>query len=146
MSPNVDLAYVLFHPIRRKIISILRKANSAMYISQLASEMNIDDKLASFHLATLRQHNLVDSEWKMTEIGGAMKAVRYYKDTSLVDQVYQSIMKEIPKPIVTDEEEIRIDTENFDPDTFYMITYLGETYVVHKSLDGVIRFYEVVEE
>jgi hypothetical protein len=121
-----------------------------MYISQIAKEVGIDDKLASFHLATLKDNNLVDSDWKMTEVGGAMKAVRYYKTTGLVNEVLEKVHSgfekpKFEKPIAFSKETMQIPADKLKPETFYIIPYAGETYAVRKNADGIIEVYEVIE-
>ena len=75
----VDLAYVMLHPVRRQIDDLLRKGDSPAYIAQIAKKIQVNEKLASFHLATLLSYDLVEGNWGTTKTGkGGERAVKYY--------------------------------------------------------------------
>ena len=86
----LDLAYIIMHPVRREIVELLR--TSSLYISEIARLLDISEKLASFHLATLLQYELVKGEWKaLNPEKGAPKMVKYYSLTQKAENVIKSI-------------------------------------------------------
>ena len=89
---EIDLAYVLLHPMRRQIVLLLKKESSPLYISEIARRLKMDNKLTSFHLATLLQYDLVSGEWEMLKPKkGAPKAVKYYALTPKAERILKSL-------------------------------------------------------
>lgn len=85
-------AYVLMHPTRYQIIQILKEAEGPLYIAQIADKLQIDDKLASFHLSVLSKHGFVQSEFRLENPPrGGPKALKYYTLTEKVDQTLARI-------------------------------------------------------
>ena len=94
IEESFDLAYVLLHPIRRKIVEKMMRGNSPIHIAQVAKEFEIDEKLASFHLASMLQYGLVKGEWGTAiEPGGERRAVKYYSLTNKTEEVFEDIKK-----------------------------------------------------
>jgi len=87
----LDRAYLMMHPVRRRIIDMMRSENSPVYIAQVADELGLDPKLVSFHIATLLQHNLVEGRWGTAKTGkGGERAVKYY---SLTEEAREAMRK-----------------------------------------------------
>ena len=83
-KPNpLDLTYLMLHPVRRRIIDIMRSKGS-VHIAQAADELGITPKVASFHIAMLLQYKLVEGKWGTAKTGkGGERAVKYYSLTEL---------------------------------------------------------------
>lgn len=79
--------YVLGHPVRAAIIEVLKKKQKA-YIAQIAKELDLSERLVSFHLSILSTTGLVESEYGLSNPRGTPpRAVRYYHVTPKVDKV-----------------------------------------------------------
>ena len=84
MEPDhpLDLVYLMLHPVRRRIVDVMRSKNSPVYIARVADELGIGPKLASFHMAMLLQYKLVEGKWGTAKTGkGGERAVKYYSLT-----------------------------------------------------------------
>jgi len=78
----LDLAYLMLHPVRRRIIDIMRSKGSPVYVARVANKLNINPKVASFHIAMLLRYKLVEGRWGTAETGkGGERAVKYYSLT-----------------------------------------------------------------
>jgi len=87
----LDCAYLMFHPVRRRIIDMMRSKNSPVYIARVADELGLDPKLVSFHIATLLQYKLVEGKWGTAKTGkGGERAVKYY---SLTEEAREAMRK-----------------------------------------------------
>jgi len=86
----LDRAYLMLYPVRRRIIDIMRSKGS-VYIAQVADELGINPKVASFHIATLLQYKLVEGKWGTAKTDkGDERAVKYY---SLTEEARESMRK-----------------------------------------------------
>ena len=91
----LELGHVLLHPIRFKIVKLIRK-NDKLYVNQMAEMLNIDRKLISFHLSTLNQYGFVKSEYEILEQSHSKgKAAKYYQLTNKVDNVLSDFISEV---------------------------------------------------
>lgn len=76
------LIHVMTHPVRNKIIKLLKDDPETLYITQIAKKLDISNRLASFHLVSLLQYGLVDGTWAVSEIPQSPgKAVKHYNLT-----------------------------------------------------------------
>jgi predicted ArsR family transcriptional regulator len=91
----VEDVHILTHPLRFKIVETLKKSKGPMFIGEIADALKADARLVSFHLVTLLQYGFVEGEWKVSSLPRSKgKAVKYYKLTPKVDQVF-SHLKEL---------------------------------------------------
>ncbi len=92
-----DLAYLIMHPVRRKIIGKLRHSGpGSMYISQLADEMKLSHGLVSYHLTKLSQQGLVEDKLELGKTkDGNYKAIRSYHTTSKLEKEIKKICNEL---------------------------------------------------
>ena len=89
-------AYVMFHPLRRKIVKLLAKGEP-MYVAKIAKELGITDKakLIGFHLAALGEHKLVEGSYGIrhgppTDESGRPVIVNYYKLTAKAEEIIKT--------------------------------------------------------
>lgn len=88
-------AYALVHPTRYKIVKLLR-SKEKLYIAQIAKKLELNPKVASFHLTVLANYGFVDGDYGLKNPKkGAPKAVKYYRLTNKVDQVLSKLRKEL---------------------------------------------------
>jgi len=80
--------YVLSHPVRAAIIKVLKKKDSA-YIAQIAKELNLSERLISFHLSILSTGGFVESEYALSNpMTAPPRVVKYYRLTPKVDETF----------------------------------------------------------
>ena len=58
MGNGMALAYVLAHPMRQRIVSLLREGN-ALSLREIVNQSGSSEDLIGFHLVALEQHGLV---------------------------------------------------------------------------------------
>ena len=58
---------ICLHPIRWKILNTLANAESPMYIDAIATKLNEERRLVSFHLITLQEHGYLESEFRLVQ-------------------------------------------------------------------------------
>lgn len=88
----LEEAHVLFHPLRYKIVELLRKG--PMYINEIAKAVGKDRRLTSYHLRTLEEYGFVSSEYEVSQEGMSKgKALRMYWLTGKVDEVMVMVKK-----------------------------------------------------
>jgi len=71
---DVELMFVIMQPTRQRILKALREAKEPMYIKEIADKTGEDQRIVSFHLATLAEYGLVEGEYQ--EIGAHPLNVR----------------------------------------------------------------------
>jgi len=59
--------YILFNPVRWRIVRKLRESPNGMHMSQLAESINGDKKEITFHSLTLQQYDFISSEYGIIE-------------------------------------------------------------------------------
>lgn len=107
MSPEPDDAdgdlqnlYVLMQPTRYKIVKLLRDSPKPMYVKEIAQAIGADERITSFHLATLAENGFVDGEYRTIELPKARsapmsRAAKFYQLTPKVAQVERRLGKPI---------------------------------------------------
>lgn len=86
----------MLHPIRWKILMLLKEKNTEMYIDQIADVIKEDRRLVSFHLGTLQELGVVESEFKVVvEPKSKGKAGRFFKLTPKFDKTRADLIKAI---------------------------------------------------
>jgi len=85
-------AYTLSHPIRASIVKLLRQ-NEEMYVSKVAKELGISERLAAFHFSMLSSAGFVTSQYRLANPGSPPRVVRYYRLTSKVDQTLKDFIE-----------------------------------------------------
>lgn len=89
---------ICLHPIRWKILNTLANAESPMYIDAIATKLNEERRLVSFHLITLQEHGYLESEFKVVqEPHSKGKAGRFFKITAKFAQTKAELAK-VVKP------------------------------------------------
>lgn len=92
-SKRTSGVYVLAHPVRLAIIDVLKKKKKA-YIAQIAKELDLSERLISFHLSILSTTGLVESEYGLSNpTKNPPRAVRYYHITPKVDKVLKEFVE-----------------------------------------------------
>ena len=85
---TVSLVHVVSHPVRYRILNLLREEGTEMYITEIAERLEINHRLASFHLGALLQYELVEGDWKVSKTPRSKgKAVKYYKMTGRAKRI-----------------------------------------------------------
>ena len=83
--------FVLFQPMRWKIVKVLKEAGEPLYIKEIAKRLNEDWKKVSFHLSKLADSGFVVGEFRSIERPsnnpGYGRAGKFYKLTKKVDEV-----------------------------------------------------------
>ncbi len=100
MSEILKDGFHLMHPIRYKIIQILRDKNRAMYIDEIAKFIDVDRRLTSYHLTTLEKLGFAESMFdviKKPTAKGLGKAGRFYSITPKVDEVLGELARILEK-------------------------------------------------
>ena len=92
--------YVLMQPTRQKIVRLLRQRGKPMYVKEIADEIGEDERITSFHLATLAEHNFVDGEYRTIEKPIARsapmsRAAKFYRLTRKVDEVTERLARSL---------------------------------------------------
>jgi len=86
----------MLHPVRWKILTVLKAKGIEMYIDQIADAVNEDRRLVSFHLGTLQELGFVESEFKVVqEPRSKGKAGRFFKLTPKFDKVRSDLVRAI---------------------------------------------------
>lgn len=96
-TPTYEDAYILMHPLRRRIIEILLKKGES-YTAGLARALDMKGKerLIGFHLTVLAKNGFVEGEFKLANpVNPTPKAVKYYH---LTDKTI-STLKKIPEEL-----------------------------------------------
>jgi len=89
---DINLTHIASHPIRYKILSLLNDGKKPPYISQIAEKLEINNRLASFHLGVLRQHELAIGTWMVSEIPRSKgKAVKCFTITENAKRILEKI-------------------------------------------------------
>jgi len=87
---------VLLHPIRFKIIEVLKDSDTSLYIDEIAKKVGYDRRLVSFHLSALEDKGYLESNFEVIKKPASLgKAGRFYTTTEKVDEVLSSIAKRI---------------------------------------------------
>jgi predicted transcriptional regulator len=86
--------YVLAHPVRRAIVEVLKKKEA--YIAQIAKELDLSERLVSFHLSILSTTGLVESRYGLSNpTKNPPRAVRYYHITPKVEEVLKEFIESL---------------------------------------------------
>lgn len=87
-------AYTLSHPARAAIVALLRKKKKA-YPAEIARELELSERLVSFHLSMLSGAGFVASEYALSNPGNPPRVVKYYRLTDKVDEAIERLVKEL---------------------------------------------------
>jgi DNA-binding transcriptional ArsR family regulator len=89
---------ILLHPVRYKIVEVLRKADRSMYIDEIAEAIKEDRRLVSFHLSAMEEKGFATSSFEVIKKPNSLgKAGRYYILTGKVDAVLKDIAELLQK-------------------------------------------------
>ncbi len=88
----IKFAHVMTHPLRYRIVQILKETKKPLYIAQISKDLGLNRKLVSFHLATLLKNGLVENKYKLKQgtTGGKDEkpmVVNYYKLTEKAKKI-----------------------------------------------------------
>lgn len=87
---------LLVHPIRFKIVKKLREEKRPMYVDEIATSIEVDRRLVSFHLTTLEKFGFAESEFMVINKPQSKgKAGRFYKLTPKVESVLGDLAEAI---------------------------------------------------
>ena len=64
---STNLVHIATHPMRYKVLKLLYETNKPMYIAEIARKVGVNKRLVGFHLLTLLQHGLVESEYGLKQ-------------------------------------------------------------------------------
>lgn len=94
-----DEDYILFHPIRRKIIDLLQTGES--YIKKIARELDMADKdrLIGFHLKVLEKHGFVTGRYDLENPTPIPTIVRFYSLAPKTNETLRSLAKKLQENI-----------------------------------------------
>jgi len=96
MTGSYVNAYVLMHPLRRRIVESLQKEE--MYTAKIARELGMADKerLIGFHLSIMAEGGFVDGEFRLANpVTATPKAVKYYHLTEKARATLRQIADEL---------------------------------------------------
>lgn len=96
MSTLYGDAYILMHPLRRKIVEILKKKEC--YTTAIAKDLGIETKerLVGFHLTILEKNGFVVGEFGLANpVTSTPKAVKYYRLTDKAVLTLKETAKEL---------------------------------------------------
>ena len=75
----LELLHLLAHPVRFRVAKALVEAGEPIFIEQIAKRTVINRRLVSFHLLTLSEHGLVNSDFRVSMLPKSKgKAARHY--------------------------------------------------------------------
>lgn len=78
----LERVHILSHPVRHKLGELLIKTSEPLYIEEISEKTKMDRRLVSFHLLTLSEHGLVDSDFRVIKTPASKgKAGRFYRLT-----------------------------------------------------------------
>ena len=88
-------AYLLMHPLRRRLIDELLKGES--YTAKLARTLSMEGKerLLGFHLTILARNGFLDGEFKLANPIQPPKAVKYYRVTDKTRATLEELSKKL---------------------------------------------------
>lgn len=92
--------YVLMQPTRQRIVRMLRQHGAPMYVKQIADQLHEDERITSFHLATLAEHGFVEGEYRTIERPIARsapmsRAAKFYTLTGKVREVTEKLAQSL---------------------------------------------------
>jgi len=89
---------MLLHPIRFKIVSVLRGSPTSLYIDEIAERAGYDRRLVSFHLSTMEDKGFLTSSFEVIKKPHSLgKAGRFYTLTPRVDEILSKVAELIEK-------------------------------------------------
>jgi predicted ArsR family transcriptional regulator len=95
MTENIRIeeVHLLSHPLRYNILRLLSKGEP-MFIGQIAEQLKAGQRLVSFHLVTLLDHDFVSGEWKVSKFPRSKgKAVKEYRLTPKGEAALRRLMQ-----------------------------------------------------
>jgi predicted transcriptional regulator len=85
-------AHVLIHPIRFRIVALLKE--EPLHINAISSAMGMERRLVAYHLGVLEESGFLTSKYEMSEEKKSKgRAIRKCWVTNKVDQVMSEIKK-----------------------------------------------------
>jgi DNA-binding transcriptional ArsR family regulator len=90
----VEEAHVLLHPIRFRIVELLK--DKPMHINGISKALGEERRLVSYHLLALEEYGFVNSKYEISEEPKSKgKAIRKYWVTDKVKDLVSKIKREI---------------------------------------------------
>ncbi|HUV02805.1 MAG TPA: winged helix-turn-helix domain-containing protein [Desulfobacteria bacterium] len=87
-------AHVLLHPIRFRILELLKE--KPMHINAISIAMGMERRLVTYHLAILEEYGFLTSKYEISlEKKSKGKALRIYTVTDKVAKVISELKKEL---------------------------------------------------
>lgn len=98
IQESYENAYILMHPLRRRIVDELSK-NKEAYTASIAKTLDMSDKerLIGFHMTILAQNGFVEGEFRLANPITPPKVVKYYHLTEKAVSTLKQITKELPQ-------------------------------------------------
>lgn len=92
MSDILKESGIVLHPVRWKIIEALETSGEPMYVSEIASKIDEDRRLVSFHLSTMEEKGYARSSFEVIKEANSLgKAGRFYTLTDKVKEVKEKL-------------------------------------------------------
>lgn len=99
IQESYEDAYILMHPLRRRIVDELMKKEES-YTASLAKALDMSEKerLIGFHLTILAQNGFVEGSFKLANpVTATPKAVKYYHLTNKAFSTLKQITNDLQK-------------------------------------------------
>jgi len=89
---EVNPIHIASHPIRFRILNMIDQSETPPFISQIAEELKINHRLASFHLGVLQQNELATGTWTVSDVPRSKgKAVKAFTLTEKARQILEKL-------------------------------------------------------